>query len=233
MSDDETMTIEQELCDALNTKQKKGEHRQDYLQRLVKATKKLTDDEWNALREIPTQEWVNDNMKRLSEGRDKDKKDDEIDLVDFPDRPAEDDNEMSTTHTDTNDDKPRKRPAASKSDKSEKTGKKADAGKSDKTDKSTKSEKTKDDKTSERKVASKRDATPRDAKTPGARQIIKELLIDDPTLTTDGLAALLEKKGLPVTKLACSTLRSGTLQTIRMMLKLNVDRFKELKKMDI
>ena len=60
-------TIEQELCAALNTKQKPKEHRQDYIHRLVKGAGNLSDEDWNRLREIPTQTWVNKILNKTVE----------------------------------------------------------------------------------------------------------------------------------------------------------------------
>jgi hypothetical protein len=240
MSDDETMTIEQELCDALNTKQKKSEHRQDYLQRLVKGCKKLTDDEWNRLREIPTQEWVNGNLTRLSDGRDKDKKDDEIDLEDFPDRAAEDDEKMSTTHTDTDDEKPRKKSAA----KPEKSVKKAKKAK--KADEANKEEESDKEQAGIRIGTPKRKSTPEEAKPnksekfierkithsrgSGTYVMIRELMISDPTMPATVLIENLAKKNLNPSKFAVNTVRQHCLAVMRALLSLPMDEIKKLKK---
>ena len=221
-------TIEQELCGALVTKRKSTEHRQDYLYRLVRATQKMKDDEWNALRESPTQEWVNKNLELLNKGRDANKKDNKIDLDDFPDREETEDEVNTETEDEVNtettaDEKPaRKKMAAKEAD-----------DKPTKADKSAKA----DDKPE--KVKSKKAATANGGDKPerktatkekGSRLLIKELLIEDPTMSTDDLVVKLEKKGLTPTKLATSTLRSGTLQSYRLLLAQPMDKIRELKK---
>lgn len=223
MSDEKT--IEQELCDALNTKPKAKEHRQDYLLRLVQAARKMPEDDWNALRESPTQEWVNKNLELLNAGREKGNKDAEIDLVDFPDQEQED--KVTGTQTAEDDNKPaRKRAAANGKDKDkEKPAKKAAT---EKAEKKTAKEPT------ERRAAPKEKAEKKPARADnpvaGSRLLIKQLVIDDPLISTDDLLKKLEKKGLTPTKLATSSIRSSMLQSVKLVLALPLDRIKELKK---
>lgn len=51
----------------------------------------------------------------------------------------------------------------------------------------------------------------------GAQVAIKRAVIKDPTASTESIVAALEKKGLDATPSAVSTIRSGTLQTLRLV----------------
>jgi hypothetical protein len=51
----------------------------------------------------------------------------------------------------------------------------------------------------------------------GAQVLIKKAVIADPKATTEKIAAVLAKKGVDVTPSAVSTIRSGTLQTMRLI----------------
>jgi len=83
MPETDTMTIEDEILEATKEKpQGKKEDRQAYLERLVLATsdgEKFSDDQWNALREDPTQKWCTAGANAY-----RDKKD----IPDFPDEEA-------------------------------------------------------------------------------------------------------------------------------------------------
>ena len=58
----------------------------------------------------------------------------------------------------------------------------------------------------------------------GAQDAIKRAIIKDPSATSDGIAAMLAKKGLDVTASAVSTIRSGTLQTLRLVKELGMPK---------
>lgn len=62
------------------------------------------------------------------------------------------------------------------------------------------------------------------AKKGGAQVEIKKAVIQKPARTTEDIIAILEKKGLDATQSAVSTIRSGTLQTLRLVAELGMPK---------
>lgn len=58
----------------------------------------------------------------------------------------------------------------------------------------------------------------------GAQATIKRALIRKPTTPTDKLIDMLKRKGIAVTSSAVSTIRSGTLETLRIVKELGVPK---------
>lgn len=51
----------------------------------------------------------------------------------------------------------------------------------------------------------------------GAQALLKRLVVEDPSRTTQDLVSLITKSGLEITPLAASTIRSGMLQSLRLL----------------
>lgn len=183
--------IETELLQAIGKKKLKSGDRQVALKDLIESVKKLSDQDWEDLSD-PAGSWVNEGVKVLDA-------DENGEIADFPDNNEEESEVVEQEK------KPTKKTAAKGDKKPDKkkaaTDKKPE--KVAKSDKNTKAAKEKPEKIVK--------------KPSGAQVTIKQMILDDPKITTEDLLAKLSKKGLTPTKLAVSTIRSGMLQTLRII----------------
>jgi hypothetical protein len=232
--------IEKELLEALEMRgPKASEGPQDYFARLARAAGKLDDDVWEGLSK-KTQDWVNsaadalNAKKKLSrfpdmdddefdekfgdggksdkgaKGRKNDEADDDSgnDDGDGDDGSNQDDDDKSnrgsrrSRSSDDDEDQMDKKKAGKKG------GAKAGSRKNDdeKTKKAAKAGKDKPKKSGEKKERGT-----------GAQVAIKRAVIKDPSISTEDIVKQLAKKGIEVTQSGASTIRSGTLQTLRLV----------------
>lgn len=248
------LTILEECIEATGIKEKKGEKRQDFLDRLVKGCQDLKDDDWEQMSEA-AQKWVNKAAKAVNDdeeiaepadakkpeadkpertsrrSRDEDAGDDDKGKDDDEDKPRS----RRGRDADDDDDKPKKGDKDKAKDKdddkggtSRRRGRDAD---DDAEDKPARRSRDKDDDEKEKPEKETRTSRSKDkadkdddkpAKKPakkgeGAQASIKRAVIKSPTSTTEEVVAALAKKGLDVTSQAVSTIRSGTLQTLRLI----------------
>lgn len=206
-------TIEEELLEATGEKpQGKKESNQDYYARLVEAVQDLKDADWDKLSDA-AQEWVNDGATAI-------KKDKDID--DFPDAeaPASDEGDDDRGSDDTGDDDDAGEDADDddKKEDDDVAKKSKKGGGKSKPDKA--ASKAKDDD----KPAKSAKAKGGKEKKPGAQVMIKKLVIKDPEMSTEKIAAKLDAAGVSATPSAISTIRSGTLQTLRLVKELGLPK---------
>lgn len=231
--------IEAELVKATGVKQKAKEDQQDYFARLIEKTQDLENDEWDKLSN-KAQSWVNAGAKVQNA-----EKGDEIPNF------ADADNSGDDAEDDKDDKKPAKKGKAAKDEEADddKEDKKPARG-----SKAKKDEEVDDEPKGRRRPAKdegddgaddapkargKKDAPDKKAAAPdkkpvkdkpakkggeGAQASIKRAIIKDPTATTEDIIAALAKKGLDATTSAVSTIRSGTLQTLRLVKELGVPK---------
>lgn len=224
--------IEEALLEATGLKKKVAEKRQAYLARLIAGAQDLKDSEWDKLNEA-TQKWVNKGAKVVNA--------ESGDIDDFPDlggdEKEDDKSERRTERTSSrrrddddekkDDKKDDKKKDADEEKPSSRRGRrgdddeKKDDKKEDKEEKRT--SRTSKEKPDKEKPAKKEPAK-KERKGDGAQASIKKAIIKDPTASTDELIKSLAKKGLDVTPSAVSTIRSGTLQTLRFVKELGMPK---------
>jgi hypothetical protein len=205
--------VEQELLEATGVKRKTAEKPQKYLGRLIDAVQELPDEDWEKL-SSDTQNWVNAGAKAIKA---------EEDIDDFPaDEPAE---EEEAAAEEENTRSSREKPASKtrgggKTTEKETTsrrsrqsdGEEGDADKSER--RSSKRESTGGDKGDK---GGKEKAAKSERKPVGAQTMIKQLMIDNPKITTDELMEKLQKKGYTPTPLAVSSIRSGFRHSLKVI----------------
>lgn len=250
------MTIIEQCVDATGIKDKKGEKRQDYLDRLVKAVQDLGDDDWDKLSES-AQAWINKAAKAVNADKDIDEpadykpaadadddkprsrrgRDDEGDDEGEGDDDAKGKGKGKAKGGDKDDeDKPRSRRGKEADDDDK--GKSRRRGSGDEGDDDKAKGKDKDEDKPRSRRGRDDDAEGDDAKDKdkgkakdkaekekpvkkksgeGAQASIKRAVIGSPNASTEDIVAKLGKKGIEVTNSAVSTIRSGTLQTLRLV----------------
>lgn len=194
--------IEAELRKATGSKpQGKNESRQGYLARLVAAIGELTDAEWNHLTE-PTQTWINAAVKA---GKGK--------LEDFDEEEAEEEAEDETGPEDETED-----PAGEPEPEDEEID-----------DTGTEEE---EDAAPRKKTAAKKTAAPKPDKKPvsrkgesgsgeGVKNTIKRLILENPQVSVDDIAAVITKQGVTASRLTISGIRSEFRHTLRFLKSVN------------
>jgi hypothetical protein len=227
--------IEKELLDVLEMRgPKASEGPQDYFKRLAVAAGKLDNDDWDKLSQ-KAQDWVNDASEAINKKkkivRFPDMKDDEYEEAfgsdDKDDKNGGDERGSRSRSRDTGDgedeggdDKKGSRRSAKEDEDDNVDKKKAKAGKPGG---KAKSDDKKGAKAAKDKPKSK-SAGPKKERGTGAQVEIKRAVIKDPSKSTDEIVSALNKKGIKVTASGASTIRSGTIQTLRLIKELGMPK---------
>jgi hypothetical protein len=202
--------IKTELMKAANAKEKKGEDFQAFAKRLTGLVQALPDDSWDKLSKN-AQDWVNEAATAINAKKDIPNIDDAEDEKGEGEDADADTGEEEEVATSKKSAKNGKKGAASKKGATTATkngnGKNAKAGASSKKD---------DEPMATTKKEAAKPAT-RSSGKGGAQVAIKTAVIKDPKATTESIVNALKKKGLEPTIAAVSTIRSGTLQTLRLV----------------
>jgi len=230
------VSIEEELLEATGIKgPKKGEDLQDYFGRLIDAVQDLKDPEWDKIGD-PAQKWVNAGATSIKAKEE---------IENFPDAepPAEEEDPPARTSRrggkDKEDDaeaeaedppaRGRRNARRGRGDADEGADAEAGDGAEDETETEEESVASKRSaKKSGSRAAAKSDKRPaaKEAKDkkPGAQLTIKQLIIRNPKLSSEDVVEKLKAKGLKATLSAVSTIRSGTLQTLRLVKELGMPK---------
>lgn len=216
--------------------------RQMWLKRLVTSVQEIEPDEWSALSQ-PAQEWYNAAVEEIEDDKDISEPDDEAGSGEAEEENngnTEDteDEEGGDNDGDDSDDSGEKEPepaprrrgakaeeaqpargrAAAKSEKAEAEPKRGSSKKGDakataeaKKGSSRREADSDDDKSAKKPRASS------GGKPAGAQATIKRAIIENPMISMDDLVAAANKAGYQPTRIAISTIRSGMMQTLRIM----------------
>lgn len=201
--------LEAELMKATKIKGPKAkEDRPAFLKRLVGAAQDLEDEDWEKLSE-PAQKWVNAGATALN---------DDNDVKDFSDAKKAAPDKKAPAKSRARDDDDGDDGAADDGDADDNSADDGDDEGGEKVAKKTTAKKGAAKKAAPaKKEAAPAKKAPAKAKGGGAQVAIKRAVIADPKASTESIAAKLEKKGIDVTPAAVSTIRSGTLQTLRLV----------------
>lgn len=223
--------IEAKLLAVTGTKRKKDEDDSDFRRRLVLIVMRRADDSkegqklWDDLTDDEigdaAQNWCNAGIRAVNQAREDAKESGEkydesaVEIDEYPDAEEtqdednEENQEMSETDTDTKKtrksvkDKPATKAAA-------KPGKKAVAKKEKPSKKEAKKGNDNGAEKTERSVRKPSGGS-------GGYSVIRRAIVKNPQITTEELCALLEKKGMKISSLAVSTIRSASLQFLAIL----------------
>jgi hypothetical protein len=200
------------------------ESRNEFLERLATGSSEYfedKDDEWEAQPKA-AQSWVNAAVKAINAGKTI------VDPDEVKDEPEADESEEETEGAEDNgeedaddhDDDGEEQPDEEESDMEQTTtkakkrsAKKAPAKKAAKKKVAPAKKATAAAKPA-KKAASRGNGAVRGT---GAQTLIKQIMLKDPSVSTEDLIARLEKKGLKPTKVAVTSIRSGMRHTLRVM----------------
>jgi hypothetical protein len=196
--------LESELQAAASIKRKANETEQAYLQRLAEAVRELPDDEWDQISE-EGQTWTNDAIKALNaeheiesfgNGEPKEEPKEEPD-----DKPGEE-------HDDDDDNGESKEGGEEVEEKAAKPARRVAAKK----EAAPKKKAVKEAKPAKKTVVKTNGSRPA-----GAQTMIKQLLLKDPSMSTEDILAQLSKKGYSPTRQAATSIRSGFRHSLKVI----------------
>jgi cation transport regulator ChaB len=195
------MSVESELKEATKISKRSSETDQKFRGRLASAVLELPEDVWEELSQ-EAQDWTNAAVEALNE-------EEEIASFDGEGEDAADDKGDEEVAT-----KPAKKSAAKTAEKSKPKPKAAKA-------------KAKPEKKEAPAKTAKKAATKTNGSRPqGAQDMIKVLMLKDPTLSTEDILATLAKKGHKPTQQAVTSIRSGMRNTLKIIQREGVDVLK-------
>jgi hypothetical protein len=204
--------VEQELQKATGVKKKVAEKFQKYAARLIEAVQELKDPEWEDL-SAEAQTWVNAGAKVVKAGKG--------DIEPFPDDAEEEeeeekeDPEAEEENEEENEEDAEAEPAT-RTRGGGKTTNKSTARASTKSDGKV-GDTEKAAKGSKKEGSTKVKAPKGEGKQVGAQTMIKQIMCDEPKISTDDLLAKLGKKGYTPTPLAVSSIRSGFRHSLKVL----------------
>ncbi len=194
--------LETTLQKVTKIKPNKGEDRQDYLLRLVQTAneKAEEDNEWWEALPTDVAEWVNDGSAAHNDGNP---------IIDFSDDADEEEEYVPEDHSDEEEEEADMEAAVNETKPAKKTApaKKANSN----------SQKPAATPAKVAKPAKEKVKAPRKERPYGGQQMIKKILLKQPTLTTDELLEKLEKQNFKVSKMAVSSIRSGFRDSLRVI----------------
>lgn len=226
------MTIREKLCEATSVKQKKKEDDYTFVKRLIATVEDLSDDDWGKL-STEAQEYANSVIEAKKNYTEWDELPaDEVPL--FPDETAEDDADSDEiepsedTEEDTSGDTTEETEESEKDMETEKKPKKkksppaekpaaAKAKKAATKPAAKEKEKPVAAKSAKANGAAKKPAKSASGKKTGIIGRIRQIVIKNPTISTDDLIAKLEKEEYKGSRMAISTTKQATRDVLKML----------------